>query len=52
MQIFVKILTEKMITLEVEPSDYITCSWNDLTNEVTMERSDCQSKKDKIIKAG
>ena len=31
MQIFVKILTEKTITLEVEPSDHITRSWNEVT---------------------
>ena len=33
MQIFVKILAEKTITFEVEPSDHITRSWNDLTIE-------------------
>ena len=51
MQIFVKILTEKTITLEVEPSDYITRSWNDLTpDEVTMKRSDRKVTKTKSLR--
>ena len=54
MQIFVKILAEKTITLEVEPSDHITRSWKDLTTEghgtkKTMKLSDRKATKTKSL---
>ena len=54
MQIFVKILAEKTISLEVEPSDHITRSWNESNhwkawNEVTMKRSDRKASKTKSL---
>ena len=48
MQIFVKILTEKTITVEVEPSDHITTSWKDLSIEG--ERNDRKATKTKSLR--